>query len=244
MVPLPASAPSLRPEVVVVAADAPAAAADDVVITATSGATVTLADGWTYLTPGNIIGVAPANGQFGTAVVITGTTLFAGGTTIDSVTLAGVSVSSIDATQSETRIEVVAAASAATAAADVVMVSDIGTTVTGSNFWTYLTPGAVTGVEPSSGLVGTVVTISGSNLQGGGSEVVTVTLGGIGASISSENNTDVVVVAGASPAATGAVDVVLTANSGAVVTGTGAWSYTFSNITECEPEPTARSAWW
>ena len=145
------------------------------------------------------------------------------------------SVGSIDATQSETRIEVVAAASAATAAADVVMVSDIGTTITGTNFWTYLTPGAVTGVEPSSGLVGTVVTISGSNLQGGGSEVVTVTLGGIGASISSENNTDVVAVAGASPAATGAVDVVLTANSGAVVTGTGAWSYTFSNITSVSP---------
>jgi hypothetical protein len=153
-------------KVVVVAADAPQGAASDVVITADTGATVTQSSAWTYLTPGNITSVAPTEGQYGTVVVISGTTLFAGGTKITSVKLGGIAVDSIDATQSETRIQVVAPAANATNVTDIVMVSDIGTTVTGSKLWKYRTAGAVSTLTPNKGRTGTEVLIEGTSLRG------------------------------------------------------------------------------
>ena len=48
----------------------------DVVITVDTGAVVTLTDGWDYLTPGAITDVAPAAGQEGTVIIITGTNFF------------------------------------------------------------------------------------------------------------------------------------------------------------------------
>ena len=62
----------------------------DIVITADSGALVTLVGGFTYLTEGEISLLSPARGQFGTMVSIYGSNLLGGGTSIVSLTLNGV----------------------------------------------------------------------------------------------------------------------------------------------------------
>jgi hypothetical protein len=223
-------------EIEIIAQNAAKGDPASVVITADTGATITLTEGWTYLEPGNVTSLTPAEGQVGTVVVIEGTSLFAGGSSIENVTLNGVEVTSISDTQSAQKIEVVVAAGDKTqGTTDIVMISDIGTKITGSDQWTYLEEGVVTKVTPNSGLAGTVVEIEGERLQGGGDEVVSVTVGGEDVTaIKSESDTSVTVVIPGSDA-TDPVDIVLTSESGAVVTASEAFSYINTNITDVSP---------
>ena len=96
-------------KVVVIAADGDAGTGD-VVLTADSEATVTLADGFEYATKGEISEVSPSWGQVGTRVTIEGTALRGAGNEVTTVTLAGVEVSKI-ASESDTSVEVIAAES-------------------------------------------------------------------------------------------------------------------------------------
>ena len=86
------------------------------------------------------------------------------------------------------------------------------------NGFTYVAVGAVTSVEPSSGQLDTKVTITGTTMLGGGATLKTATLAGAATTITSANDTYIVVVAKSGTAGVGAV--VLTANTGAVATGT------------------------
>lgn len=81
----------------------------------------------------------------------------------------------------------------------------------------------ISSVVPGSGQVETVVVISGTGLRGSASNVATVLLGGVLASISSENDTMIVITisAGATP---GPSEVVLTSMSGSTVCQTRAGS--------------------
>jgi hypothetical protein len=81
--------------VVHVVATEGSAGSGDVVLISESGATVTKANGWTYLPRGNVTAVSPNSGQHGTVVSISGTNLLAGATTFVDVKLAGVSVDTI-----------------------------------------------------------------------------------------------------------------------------------------------------
>ncbi|MAE46192.1 MAG: hypothetical protein CMJ86_04790, partial [Planctomycetes bacterium] len=212
-------------EVRVVAGVANASAgAVAVVLTADTGATVSEGDGWTYLTAGNVDSVSPSSGQVGTEIEISGTNLLGGGSTIVSVTLDGVDVESIDDEQSDTRIVVVAAGSSSAGSTDVVLTADSGAIIRGGGLWTYLTEGVVELVVPESGQGGTRVVVNGTSLRGGGSEIVSVSLGGVNASIVSESDDEVAVVAGESSEA-GVGDVILVADSGAIVTSADAWTY-------------------
>ena len=87
----------------------------------------------------------------------------------------------------------------------------------------YLPPGVVKTVNPGRGQGGTVVTIAGTNLFGGGSKIK-VMLAGVYASIRASSNTQVVVVALASSKSSEG-DVVLHADTGAVVTKVNAFTY-------------------
>ena len=82
--------------------------------------------------------------------------------------------------------------------------------------WTYLVPGSIQTISPMEGQLGTIVTINGTNLLGYGNNITGVQLGSANVSIISSNNTAVVVqVTGGS---VGNGSVVLTADTGAMVT--------------------------
>jgi hypothetical protein len=224
-------------KVVVIAADGDAGTGD-VVLTADSEATVTLADGFEYATKGEISEVSPSWGQVGTRVTIEGTALRGAGNEVTTVTLAGVEVSKITS-ESDTSVEVIAAESDEgisvacfslplcrdSSAEDVVLTSDTGAIVTGTNAFVYLEGGAISAIEPSTGQVGTYVTISGSSLLGGGTAVAGVEIGGADATVVSgaDSNSEITVRAGQNSAGAGAI--VVTSDTGATVTLADAFTY-------------------
>ena len=152
-------------EIVVTAGiSAQAVSGGSVVITSISGSIVTALNAWNYETPGVIDSVAPNQGQNGTVVTITGTSLQGHGDSVASVDLAG--VDAILLSESDTEVVVVATSSGAQLGA-VSLHADTGALVTLADSWTYVTLGAVTGVDPVSGQTGTRVTISGTGLRSG-----------------------------------------------------------------------------
>ena len=166
--------------VVVVAGPYLSTGVGDVKLTADSGATITNVGGWTYLPSGNILDVHPSSGQSGTLVTIIGSNFLQGGSTIISVTLAG--MTSAIMFQNSTYLIVEAGPSSA-AVGDVVITADSGATVTRLNGWTYVDPGFIQLVQPSSGQLGTVVVITGYHLLAGGSKITNVFLCGVDALI-------------------------------------------------------------
>ena len=166
---------------IVVAAAHADPGAGDITVIASTGAT-TIGQGlWTYGQASEITGVSPNFGQRGNRVEITGTILQGGGTAVDAVLLAGVEATVID--QSDTALNVIAATATSPVHGKVVLVADTGATVSLENGWTYEQEGEATSLNPSSGQVGTSVTIHGTSLKGHGRYIEQVTLGGVTASI-------------------------------------------------------------
>jgi hypothetical protein len=223
--------------VVLAAAVAASGNVGDVVFLADTGGTITKSASWQYLEPGTVASVTPAEGQVGTTVVIEGTSLFAGGASIATIVLDGTEVASIAAGHNNTYIEVVVArADESAAVGDIVLTSDIGTVLVGENVFSYLAEGDVADVSPNSGRVGTTATITGSGLRGGGDEILSVTLGGATATIDSENASYVAItVPDGDAEADGEVDIVMTSDSGAVVTEANGWTFVKSNVTSVSP---------
>ena len=205
--------------IVVVAAQA-TAGTGDVIIVANTGATTVATNGWTALTTGAVTAVTPASGIRGTAVVITGQRLLGGGSSIVSVSLAGVSVLNI-ASSSDTTVSV--RAGDGSGSGSVVLVANTGAIVTQANAWAYQAPGVISSVTPNTGQFGTKVTISGTRLLGDGAQVTIVTLAGVEAEVVSFSNTMVVVVAQASVAVNG--DIVITLDTSGLVVLTNGWTY-------------------
>jgi len=105
---------------------------------------------------------------------------------------------------------------------DIVMTSDSGAVVTEADGWTFVKSN-ITSVSPSQGQLGVVVTLSGTNLLGGGSSV-DITFGGVDVlEIISLDNSEIVVRV--ADAAAGQSTVTLTADTGAVVTQANGFEY-------------------
>jgi len=112
-----------------------------------------------------------------------------------------------------------------------VLTANTMATVTGENLWTFAPPGAIDQVNPTSGQIGTRVTITGTRLRGAGQEVVSVTLDGVEVdSITSENDTVVEVVAARGNASSGLGPVTLVANTGAIVTHLTKFAYVVEGV--------------
>ena len=190
--------------------------------TSNSGATVTEVGGWTYLVAGSISSASPSSGHAGTRVTISGQDLLGGGVRIANAFLAGVAVESVESS-SDTTVVVVAAASVAVSGS-VKLVADTGAAIVRATSWTYVAAGVVTRVSPSSGQLGTRVTISGTGLFGGGSSVASVSFGSVATSFVDANSTTVIVDAQAGGVAGVAVDVTIVANTGARVVAAGGWT--------------------
>jgi len=192
----------------------------DVVLTSETGAVVVGLNGFSLLEPGIVSLVAPAEGQLGTAVAITGERLRGGGNAIVSVHLAGVLASL--RTESDQAVAVVVAESPANVG-HVVLRADTGATVTAPNAWTYLNPGAIQDISPSSGVRGTRIVIDGERLGGGGS-IDSVTLAGVLATIVTATNSQISLVA--MPTTNpGIGDVIITADTGATVIRSAGFEY-------------------
>jgi len=196
------------------------------VIVADTGAIVSEDDAWTYLEPAVITSVNPAYGQFGTFVTISGARLEGSGSgsgadIVDTVALAGVGAEVISSTNTTV---VVRAADSAPGTGDVLITTLTGIRHTLSSAWEYRELGVVVTAEPNVGVSGTTVILYGVNLQGHGGAVVRVQLAGVDASIEREADQFVTVTAGSGVAGTTG-DVVVTADSGAVITSSNAFSY-------------------
>lgn len=179
--------------------------------------------------------IRPASGQVGTRVTITGTDLLAFSTSVIDVQLAGVTATLTSA--NDTHVFAVAAEKASAGGGDVVVTTDTGDRSVLPGAWTYRTAGNITDVSPASGQAGTVVTITGTNLLGGGAGVVDVVLANVSASaIVSHNDTHVVVVA--SHAVPRVDTVIIIANTGATIVSPAGvtWEYAAEgNITSVAP---------
>ncbi|EGD78400.1 hypothetical protein PTSG_12890, partial [Salpingoeca rosetta] len=201
---------------VTVVANRSASAGDGrVVVRADTGAEVSLDAAWNYTDVPVITDVTPSSGQQGTVVTVSGNNLLGGGSQVVSGSLSGVAVSEV-LSSSDTRVVVVASALNTSSTGGVVLSADSGATVTLSQAWTYLEPAVITGVEPSSGLLGTLVTISGTGLLGGGNRTATAWFGATEAE-SVEASSDSVVVVRVGPSAPSLVQVRLQSDSGAWV---------------------------
>merc|ERR1712166_474067 len=167
-------------EITVIAA-ASSEAVVDIKLVAENGASSERVNGWTYVAPGDITAVSPSAGQAGTVVVIEGTNLLGGADSIATVYLGGEEVEQV-VLSGDTQVVVVAAANTSASTESIKLVASTGTIIENTDgFWSYLQAGEIDSVSPDEGQEGTTVTISGERLQGGGDEIVAVTLVGVAA---------------------------------------------------------------
>ena len=182
------------------------------------GATATLASSWTFVPAGVISSIAPASGQGGALVTITGTSLLGGASNVSHVLVDGINVTRIESlsnTEIVVEVAVQPAGDVTAVEGSVRVVADSGAFVESLGF-TYTPAPIVTSVEPLQGQKGTRVTISGSNLRQGASAVSAVLLAGRSATVVSEDDSEVVVEA-PDGTALGPLPVAVQASSGASV---------------------------
>ena len=96
--------------------------------------------------------------------------------------------------------------------------------------FTLLNDSSVTQVKPNNGQVGTFVSISGTNMFGGGANLVSITLAGtVVAEVRKVSGTYIEVRVAPSNS-TGAGDIVLTANTGSRLILDNGWTYNSPSI--------------
>lgn len=114
--------------------------------------------------------------------------------------------------------------------------------------WVYLPVGVISSINPSFGQVGTIVTIAGVGMLGGGASVDYVMLGGVRTyRVLSSSNTVIIVQADAPPlvfangsnvssVAVTTSEVLIVSNTGARTSRSGIWAYrTAGRITDVVP---------
>jgi len=195
-----------------------------------SGAEVFNSTGFSYATAGSIINVSPINGQDGTFVNISGNLLYPSGDGLASVTLAGVTATIINYTNSLIQLRTGRPAILESFNGSVVITAVSGAILTYILNFTYLQEGIIFSVTPSQGQNGTTIEIKGQDLFGGGTSLEYVQLAGVtAASIDpTSDNTCVKVMARENPLSnndniTG--DIVLRSNTGSRVRRINGWTY-------------------
>jgi hypothetical protein len=196
-----------------------------VTITVNTGAVVSSTENWVYPAPGEITGASPDSGQYGTRVTISGSNLLGHGSSLDEVLLAGVEVETIYSQSNDEVVVRAAAGPSEPESGSISVTVNAGAIVTVEDAWSYLRPATIENVQPSSGRVGSVVTVFGVNLCGGGSQVAGVTLAGFDATLTNVESCSLLAVEANDfgSAAIGAVVVI--SDSGAETRVEDAWTY-------------------
>ena len=174
------------------------ASTGNIVLISDTNSYVTRVDGWTNVAQGSIDSIAPEMGQFGTRVTITGQNLLSGGSSLnrvqfDDTYLFDISFASNNLVrarigQPEVSYEFVSES--------VVFVSNYNSELYLEYSWSFLNQSNITELLPPVGLSNTTVNITGTNLLGGGSQIVRATVAGIPARVMSFSDESVVIVTG------------------------------------------------
>jgi len=151
-----------------------------VVIIAEDGSTYTsdYSLNFTYIAV-NVVEITPTNGISGTLVTLRGDNLLAGGSSFDSFTVAGISALVQPGYNSTVISFAVGTSSTSTNLTDIRYVMDTGAAILIRDSWSYLEPGQITFVTPEAGIMGTIVSITGRGLFGGGTKANAVYLNGM-----------------------------------------------------------------
>ena len=166
----------------------------------------------------------PAKGQLGTRVTIEGTDLLGGfdGSDIVEVTLAG--VEAVISENNDTHVVVVV--KNGTGSGDIVITSNTGAQAVRESGWSFLTLGEISNINPAVGQGGSRVTVTGSNLLGGGSKVYRITFADVEASVVSESDDAIVVdVAHTNNDEDLTGEVLIESDTGALVKLNDSWTY-------------------
>lgn len=206
----------------------------NITVRSTSAGNTTALSALRFNPTGYVTSVAPAvgptTGGFNITVVGNASFPFCSGVASDivSVFVKGIGASHV-AEVSATRVVATVSAVSSAGAGDVTVNSnEYGSSSGGSGLITFYTPGTIASVAPSNATLsgGVAVVINGSTPLGNGSDIVSVSLAGVAATIVAQNASTVVVVAGAASAiGTGNVTVVSTSH-GTASGGYNAFEYT------------------
>ena len=83
---------------------------------------------------------------------------------------------------------ILASLGSSSSGSQVIVQSNSGAITVKASSWSYLTEGVISTVIPSSGQWGTIVTITGTGMRGGGSTVASVSLGSLTAVLVASNS--------------------------------------------------------
>lgn len=216
--------------------DGPPGKTVDVVVTADTGESVSMANAFTFEAIGTVTSISPAKGPPGTEVTITGSRLLGGGANLDKLLLAGSEAKIVTATDDV--ITVIVGEGPPGLAGLAAIISDSGAIVesNANTLFVYTAPNAITAASPSSGIEDDVVVISGVGLLGDGSKVAKVTLAGrVVKEILSESDREIKVVVGAGNPGRG--DIVITLDNRDESVKKDAWEHLpfVSSITSIVP---------
>lgn len=170
-----------------------------IVITAPGGAATSTKD-FTVLSTATLSGFNPTTGADGTKVNIFGTN-FTGATAVSFNGLAATTFRVVSDTQINANVP-------AGATSGPISVATPGGIITSSTIFTVLPSPAISGFNPTSGAVGTTVTIFGANLNG----ATAVMFNGVNASITSNTATQLITTV-PSGAGTGPITITTTAGT-------------------------------
>ena len=218
----------------------------EVIITLVSGARIVSPRSVTfeYLSPGRIDSVEPSIGTVGTNVIISGANLLGGGHLV-KITLGG-TTANISGIPSDTLIEVRAGEPSggknSNANGTVEIFIDTGAIISGGG-WIFEDLGTITSISPTVGQQGVAVTAVGRSLLGSSaSSFTSCTIAGIAGFVTQSGNEKVICTAGFNPFAGINQDetqlsgpLVLTADSGPVITSTDIFTYYIAYIGMIEP---------
>ena len=211
----------------------------DITVESNNHTIARLRDGFTYLTEGHISSIDPVEGQMGTRVTIFGQNLYGGGASISSVTVGGIAAKPLGSSQTMINISISnnpSSMSSFPLTSSISVIANTGAITQRIDAFSYVQPGNILTISPSSGQRGTRVTINGTNLLQGSLQVSSVRLAGVLAQVTgTSSNTEIQVVASTSMPKNGSVEIIL--SSGAVINSTAtAFQYnTAGSITSVTP---------
>ena len=198
----------------------------NLVITNIRGGRLTKKSAFQYLQEGRVTSILPQKGVFGTRVTIKGSHLLGGGENI-SVKI-GDKHSKILNTPSNELIVVSVNYHVVTEyekPLQVVLRNEYDSqTVKKVHLWKY-THASITSLDPDNGNEGSVVTIIGRGMLGGGSRITEVRLAGVKATVVSAGETKITLVPGKSSHQSSVIgDVVLENDIGGIVSKANSWT--------------------
>ena len=181
--------------------------------------------------------ITPHYGNLGTLVTITGKNLVPEGHTANSVTVVGVEAKLVSTSSTTIVIQLGIMKNDRTVSGDVVILSNKGQHKAAlANSFKYHALGVIQKVSPSNGQLGASVKVGGINLLQGGTKIAKVTVNKVPVlSITSANDSAIeFVIGGLAGVKDVKSDVVLYADTGAMVSLAGGFVYNVPNEDTCK----------